>query len=275
MKITRVLSLLILFLLCSCIGVKEIRYLQPNKNLNLNEDGLVSYDNIPQYRIMRNDILKLNIITTPKGDAAQFYSSVHAGQGIVQGGQGVGQNSGNSNIFYFNGLKLDDEGNIYVFGIGNIKALGRTTNEIAAEIQEKVNENFLPGKSEVKLFLEGIKYTILYDLEGRSVRKTAQETNIDILEVIAENGGLDRTIDRQNVTIYRKFPEGIKKAQIDLTREDLQNSPYFWVQNGDLIIFNTKSKNIYGFGKEPIQTLSTAVTMLTTALSIYLLFTKL
>lgn len=275
MKITRVLSLLILFLLCSCIGVKEIRYLQPNKNLNLNEDGLVSYDNIPQYRIMRNDILKLNIITTPKGDAAQFYSALNTSQGMVQGGQGVGQNSGNSNIFYFNGLKLDDEGNIYVFGIGNIKALGRTTNEIAAEIQEKVNENFLPGKSEVKLFLEGIKYTILYDLEGRSVRKTAQETNIDILEVIAENGGLDRTIDRQNVTIYRKFPEGIKKAQIDLTREDLQNSPYFWVQNGDLIIFNTKSKNIYGFGKEPIQTLSTAVTMLTTALSIYLLFTKL
>ncbi len=275
MKITRVLSLLILFLLFSCIGVKEIRYLQPNKNLNLNEDGLVSYDNIPQYRIMRNDILKLNIITTPKGDAAQFYSALNTSQGMVQGGQGVGQNSGNSNIFYFNGLKLDDEGNIYVFGIGNIKALGRTTNEIAAEIQEKVNENFLPGKSEVKLFLEGIKYTILYDLEGRSVRKTAQETNIDILEVIAENGGLDRTIDRQNVTIYRKFPEGIKKAQIDLTREDLQNSPYFWVQNGDLIIFNTKSKNIYGFGKEPIQTLSTAVTMLTTALSIYLLFTKL
>ena len=274
MKITHFFSILTLFLVCSCIGVKEIRYLQPNKNLNLNEEGLVSYDNIPQYRIMRNDILKLNIITTPKGDAAQFYSNLHTGQGIVQGGQVAGQ-GGNSNIFYFNGLKLDDEGNIYVFGIGNIKALGRTTNEIAAEIQEKVNENFLPGKSEVKIFLEGIKYTILYDLEGKSVRKIAQEANIDILEVIAENGGLDRTVDRKNVTIYRKFPEGIKKAQIDLTREDLQNSPYFWVQNGDLIIFSTKSKNIYGFGKEPIQTLSTAVTMLTTALSIYLLFTKL
>ena len=276
--IIRVLSLLSLFLIYSCIGVKEIRYLQPNKNLNLNEDGLVSYDNIPQYRIMRNDILKLNIITTPKGDATQFYSTLHASQGMAEGGQGVqgaGQSGGNSNIFYFNGLKLDDEGNVYVFGIGNVKALGRTTHEIAAEIQEKVNENFLPGKSEVKVFLEGIKYTILYDLEGRSVRKTAQETNIDILEVIAENGGLDRTIDRKNVTIYRKFPEGIKKAQIDLTREDLQNSPYFWVQNGDLIIFNTKSKNIYGFGKEPIQTLATTVTMITTALSIYLLFTKL
>lgn len=272
MKIIRVLSLFAMLIVTSCIGVKEIRYLQPNKNLSLNEEGLISYDNIPQYRITKNDILRLNIITTPKGDAAQFYSSMHSSQGTLQGGA---QNGGNSNSFYFNGMKLDDNGNIYVFGIGNVKALGRTTNEIADEIQGKVNENFLPEKSEVKVFIEGIKYTILYDLEGRSVRKTVQEANIDILEVIADNGGLDRTIDRKNVTIYRRLPEGIKKAQIDLTREDLQNSPYFWIQNGDLIIFNTKSKNIYGFGKEPIQTLTTGVSLITTALSIYLLFTKL
>ncbi len=71
------------------------------------------------------------------------------------------------------------------------------------------------------------------------------------------------------------MPEGIKKAQIDLTREDIQNSPYFWLQNGDLVMFNTKPKSLYGFGKEPIQTLTTGVTILTTALSIYLLFSKL
>lgn len=273
MKKMRVLYLAMLLLLTSCLSVKEIRYLQPNKNLSLNEEGLVSYENIPQYRITRNDLLKLNIITTPKGDAAQFYSSMHAAQAVQGGGGNAGNGAGGN--FYFNGLKLDENGEIYVFGIGNVKALGRTTSEIAAEIQEKVNENFLPGKSEVRVLLEGIKYTLLYDLEGRSLRKTAQEQNIDILEVIAENGGLDRTVDRKNVTIYRKFPEGIKKAQIDLTREDLQNSPYFWIQNGDLIMFHTKPKNIYGFGKEPIQTLTTGVTLLTTALSIYLLFTKL
>ena len=92
---------------------------------------------------------------------------------------------------------------------------------------------------------------------------------------IKESGGLDRRIDWKNVVVYRKFPEGIKKAQIDLTREDIQNSPYFWVQNGDLIMFNTRAKSFYGFGKEPIQTLTTGVTLLTTALSIYLLFSKL
>jgi polysaccharide export outer membrane protein len=168
-----------------------------------------------------------------------------------------------------------DQGEVYILGIGKIKAEGRTIDEIASEIQNKVNENFLPEKSEARLFLEGIKYTFLYDLQGRSLQKTATDVSVNILEAIAENGGLDRSVDRKNVIIYRKFPEGIKKAQIDLTREDLQNSPYFWLQNGDLVVFNTRAKSFYGFGKEPLQTLTTGVSILTTALSIYLLITKL
>lgn len=271
MKKNNILLLLasLFIILNSCVSTKELRYSQPNENLSLNAEGLISYDNIPKYRITKLDILKLNIITTPKGDAAQFYSN-----------QYVQQNGGSSNgvtgdNFYFNGLKLDENGEVYIFGIGKIKAEGKTTTELSSEIQERVNENFQPEKSEVKIYLEGIKYTFLYDLNGKSVQKTAKENAITIYDAIAENGGLDRTIDRKNVIIYRKFPEGIKKAQVDLTREDIQNSPYFWLQNGDLVLFNTKAKSLYGFGKEPTQTLTTGVTILTTVLSLYLLFSKL
>lgn len=270
MKKLNVLILFMFLIITSCVGMQEVRYLQPNENLVLNSEGLISYDNMPKYRVTRHDILKLNIITTPKGDAAQFYSSLH-----TQGGGGGGSSvAGAGSGFYFSGLKIDDNGEVYILGIGKIKAEGRTIEEIQTDIQNRVNENFLPEKSEVRLFLEGIKYTFLYDVEGKSMQKTASEVSISILEAIAQNGGLDRTVDRKNIIIYRRFPEGIKKAQIDLTREDLQNSPYFWLQNGDLVMFNTKAKSFYGFGKEPLQTLTTGVSILTTAISIYLLITK-
>ncbi len=278
MKKFKLLILLVFLVLTSCVNVQDVRYLQPNENLVLNSEGLISYDNMPKYRVTKHDILKLNIITTSKGDAAQFYSSLHSQQN--SGGSTAGSNNnssggGNGSSFYFNGLRLDDQGEVYILGIGKIKAEGRTLDEIANDIQNKVNENFLPEKSEARLFLEGIKYTFLYDLQGRSLQKTATDVSVNILEAIAENGGLDRSVDRKNVIVYRKFPEGIKKAQIDLTREDLQNSPYFWLQNGDLVVFNTRAKSFYGFGKEPLQTLTTGVSILTTALSIYLLITKL
>ena len=263
---------LVLGLLTSCVGTKDIKYLQASENLEINSEGLVPY-NIPEYRVTRNDILRLNIVTTPKGDAAQFYSSYNT-NGAGSGGTSVSGGNGN---YYFTGLKVDSNGDIHIFGIGFIKAEGRTLREISQEIQEKVNENFVEGKSEVRLNTDGIRYYILGDIETTQVtgEKVAYKNTLSITEAIAMNGGLNRTIDRKNIRLHRKLPEGIKIVTLDLTREDLMNSPYYWVQNGDEIYLNTRRRNLNGFGKEPIQTLTTGVSLITTVLSIYYLFSRL
>ncbi|MGL6038847.1 MAG: polysaccharide biosynthesis/export family protein, partial [Soonwooa sp.] len=149
--------------------------------------------------------------------------------------------------------------------------------DIGQEIQTKVNENFLEGKSEVRVTIDGINYYILGDMESTDLTgvKKAHVQQLNILEALSANSGLNRTIDRKNITLLRKYPEGIKRVKLDLTREDVMNSPYFWLQNGDMIMLSTNKKAISGFGKEPLQSLSTGVTLLTTVLSIYLIFTKL
>lgn len=179
--------------------------------------------------------------------------------------------------FYFNGLKVDGNGEINVFGIGYVKAEGRTLDDISKEIQEKVNENFQEGKSEVRLNIDGITYYILGDVEttGLSGEKVVHKNTLTITEALAINGGLNRTIDKREIVIHRKLPEGIKIAKIDLTREDLMNSPFYYIQNGDEIYLNTRAKSLNGFGKDPIQTLTTGVSVITTALSIYLLLKNL
>jgi len=276
-----------LLITTSCITTKDVRYMQPSESLVINEEGLIPY-NIPVYRITKNDILNLNIVTTPKGDAAQFYSSVNTsgfatapstnsiatGGGMMSSGGG---NTGGNVVFYFNGLKVDANGDINVFGIGFIKAEGRTIAEISSEIQDKVNENFQEGKSEVRLNTNGITFYVLGDVETTGVtgEKVVHKNTLTITEALAISGGLNRTVDRKNIVIHRKLPEGIKKAIIDLTREDVMNSPYYYVQNGDEIYLNTRAKSLNGLGKDPIQTLTTGVSVITTALSIYLLLKNL
>lgn len=278
--------LLILFGMSSCVTQKDIRYLQPSESLTINEEGLVPY-NVPEYRITKGDILTLNVVTTPKGDAAQFYSSLNTsgsgGGGSSQqsngaaggqaGGSQTGGGIGGNATFYFNGLKVDSNGDVNVFGIGYVKAEGRTVEDITKEIQTRVNENFLQGKSEVRLNLDGIRYYILGDMEsvGMTGEKTAYATQLNIMQALAINGGLNRTVDRKSITIHRKYPEGIKTAKLDLTREDAMNSPYYWLQNGDIIYLNTNGKSINGFGKEPLQTLTTGVSVIATVMSIYLI----
>jgi len=277
--------LLILLGISSCVTKKDIRYLQPSESLTINEEGLVPY-NVPEYRITKGDILTLNVVTTPKGDAAQFYSSLNAsasGGGVASsqsaggaqpgGGSQIGGGIGGNSTFYFNGLKVGSNGDVNIFGIGYVKAEGRTVEDMTKEIQTRVNENFLQGKSEVRLNLDGIRYYILGDMEtvGMTGEKTAYVTQLNIMQALAMNGGLNRTVDRKSITIHRKYPEGIKTAKLDLTREDAMNSPYYWLQNGDIIYLNTNGKSINGFGKEPVQALTTGVSVLTTLMSIYLI----
>ena len=53
------------------------------------------------------------------------------------------------------------------------------------------------------------------------------------------------------------------------------NSPYYWIQNGDEIFLTTRKKSLNGFGKDPLQTITTGVSAVTTLLSIYLILTRL
>lgn len=287
MKNLKYLFLLLPFLITtSCVTTKDVRYMQPNESLVINEEGLVPY-NIPIYRITKNDILNLNIVTTPKGDAAQFYSSLNTSgstvapstNAVANGGvaNSSGGNIGGNVVFYFNGLKVDSKGDVNIFGIGYVKAEGRTIEEVSEEIQQKVNENFQDGKSEVRLNTNGITFYVLGDVETTGVtgEKVVHKNTLTITEALSISGGLNRTVDRKNIVIHRKLPEGIKIARIDLTREDVMNSPYYYVQNGDEIYLNTRAKSLNGFGKDPIQTLTTGVSVITTALSIYLLLKNL
>lgn len=302
MKIKKLLLFLITTVLTtSCITQQEVKYLQPSESLVINEEGLVPY-NIQEYRVTKNDIFNLNIVTTPKGDAAQFYSIFNTSGGhitpIEGGGGGISSannnptgnnNANNANVgggnvmssgnvnFFFNGIKVDANGEINVIGIGYIKAEGRTIRDIRDEIQGKVNENFLEGKTDVRLNLDGITYYILGDIETTTItgEKRAYVNRLNLMEAIAMNGGLNRTIDRKNVTLQRRYPEGIKTVKLDLTREDIMNSPYYWLQNGDMIYLSTRKKSLHGFGKDPVQTLTTGVSLITTALSIYLLISRL
>lgn len=272
--------LLVSFALTSCMMTRDVRYMQPNESLVINEEGLVPY-NMQEYRVTKNDMFNLNIVTTPKGDAAQFYSKLNTSEAGGAGNAGATMTSsvgaaGNPN-FYFQGIRVDSKGDIYVFGIGYIKAEGRTVEDIQQEIQSFVNRNFLNGKSETRLNLDGIKYYILGDIEttGLTGEKKSYTNSLNIMEALAQNGGLNRTIDRKYVKLQRHYPEGIKTVVLDLTREDIMNSPYYWLQNGDMIYLNTRAKSFYGFGKDPMQTLTTGVSLLTTAMSIYLLITRL
>lgn len=64
--------------------------MQSNESLVINDEGLIPY-NIPIYRVTKNDMLTLNIVTTPKRRCSTvLFSSPNSQAGTGSTGVGVG-----------------------------------------------------------------------------------------------------------------------------------------------------------------------------------------
>jgi polysaccharide export outer membrane protein len=261
-KILKIL-LFVLFI-NSCIGVKDINYLQPNSNLELNEEGLVSR-NIEKYKLQVDDIISVNL-TSLDPDALKFLIGGNQGQSQSQGqGQALG------NAFYLTGNRIDGDGKLHVLGLGSFNVAGKTIEEAEKEIGQKLKQTtYKDNISEIKIRLEGINFTVLGEVKSPGA-KTIRRINVNLLDAIAASGDLEKLADRKNIIIIRQYSEGNKRVNIDITREDIQNSPYFWLQPNDYIIVNSRKEKMTGFGANTwITDITQSLSLAVSSISLFL-----
>ncbi len=227
------------FFLSSCIGVKDLKYLQPSENLQLNEYGLipVSYEN---YRVKKDDILTMTLITSDQ-NADKFLSSENTT--IFKSNAGD-----NSSRLRTSGLIVDPNGYITIYGLGEFYVYGLTLREITDLVQAKLNQVlYNDGKAEVRMNLGAIRYYMVGEITQPG-EKIEQSNRVDLLQAIAKSGDLTRFADRKHIRLVREYPEGKKNIVLDITRDDIMNSPYFYLQSGDQIIIDPLREKISGLG---------------------------
>ncbi len=236
---TFILIIISSVLLSSCIGVKDLKYLQPSENLQLNEYGLipVSYEN---YRVKKDDILAMTLITSDE-NASKFLS----GENTTVFKNVSGDNNSRLRT---GGLIVDPNGYITIYGLGEFYVYGLTLKEITDLVQTKLNQVlYNEGKAEVRINLGGIKYYMVGEISTPG-EKIEQSNRLDLLQAIAKSGDLTRFADRKHIRIIREYPEGKKNIVLDITRDDIMNSPYFYLQSGDQVIIDPLREKISGLG---------------------------
>jgi len=228
-----------LLFLCSCIGVKDLKYLQPSENLQFNEYGLIPviYEN---YRVKKDDILAMTLITSDK-NASKFLSEENTS--VFKGGT----NSSDGRL-RTSGLIVDANGYISIYGLGEFYVYGLTLSEITDLVQAKLNEVlYNEGKAEVRMNIGAIKYYMVGEINSPG-EKTELSNRVDLLQAIAKSGDLTKFADRRHIRIIREYPEGKKNIVLDVTRDDILNSPYFYLQSGDQVIIDPLKEKISGLG---------------------------
>ncbi|MDY6206373.1 MAG: polysaccharide biosynthesis/export family protein [Prevotella sp.] len=233
-------TLAAILIISSCGSTKQVAYFKNIDTLSL-EASKGLYD----ARIMPKDMLEIIVSTIEPAAATPFIMSI-PNNGVT----------GAANQQSFREYLVDNSGNINFPVVGKIHVQGLTKSEC----QDRIREAIMPymAKTEnpiVTVKMASFRVTVIGEVGGSRVIPVTTE-KMSIIEALASAGDLSIYGKRQNVLLIREDATGKKHhVRLDLTDANILNSPYYYLQQNDIIYVEPNSVKKQGASIGPSTTL--------------------
>lgn len=258
---------LLVWIAFGCIPNKKVIYLQKNdvNKKDLKMDSIVRKYPLQEfdYKIQPNDVLniKFGSLTDDKFDFLnKMQQDVNASGGGSSGGaQGAGM--------IVNGYLVDPQGNISFPVVGSVHIAGLNVFEAQEYLQSLANQ-YLEATT-VRVKLVNFRFTVLGEVmtEGTTV---AYNNRVTLLEALGLAGGLGEFADRSKIKVVRTHGENIEVAYINLLDENFINSPYYFMnQNDVLIVPPLKQRQFRKYFGQNIALILATISLAAVILSLY------
>ena len=223
----------ITLILASCSSYKQVPYLQNAAIVNTAEPQPL-YD----AKIMPKDLLTITVNTTDPEAAAPFnltvQSSINAARTTTLTQQPTLQQ-----------YLVNNEGNIDFPVLGTLHIGGLTKSEAEDLIREKLKP-YLRETPIVTVRMTNYKISVLGEV-ARPGTFTVSNEKVNVLEALAMAGDMTIWGMRNNVKLVREDATGKREiVYLDLNDADIVTSPYYYLQQNDIIYVTpneTKAKN--------------------------------
>jgi len=206
--------LCLVILLSSCITNKQKMYLQHDKKNR--------YEMKPfkQYQLVVNDEIIFYLMT----------GSLET-QSLYNGGGTILSDSKSYRIY--------EDGCVVLPTIGRVPIAGLTIREAEGVIREKFKAIVLDA--EVKITMANNYFYVLGD--GGKGQFYVYKENLNIFQALALAGDISSIGDKKHVKIIRGGSD--KLIEVDLRRESIVESEYYYIHPNDVIYIPTTSKSFY------------------------------
>ncbi|MCR5269549.1 MAG: polysaccharide biosynthesis/export family protein [Prevotella sp.] len=206
-----------------CGSQKDVPYFQNSQKVDLSQSQYL-YD----ARIMPKDQLNITVSATDDEAVVAFNLTVPTPYT-------VGQRSSYSQAMIQTYL-VDNDGNINFPIVGKLHVGGLTKSQAEHMIEDKikayVNASVNPI---VTVRMTGYQISVLGEVARPGTFNVSRE-KITILEALAQAGDLTIYGQRKNVQLIREDSTGQKSIHtFDLTDANIINSPYFYLQQNDVV----------------------------------------
>ena len=252
-KKTILLSLMFL-LLYSCVGKKELLYIQDINNYNNTE---VTYNN---HTLQVDDILKISVSALIP-EAALPYNNFTGGTVVAN----------NIDVMKLDGYLVSQNSTISFPVLGELSVKEKTTKNLENYIKKLLVDGGYLINPNVTVRLLNAKVTILGEVQ-RPGTFSFTENNISLLQAIGLAGDLTINGSREDGVVLRRVDGLQTTARINLTSANFLSGPYQMVKPNDVIVVNPNSAKVKTAGY--VGNISAILGITSVILTSILLFTR-
>lgn len=219
--------LLMAIALASCASQKRVVYLQ-----DLDTDKISQISEEFQIRLKPLDRITVIVNSQNPELAAPFNtsSSYNSLSGVPIDGRGYSSAASSA----IQVRTIDEQGYLDMPIIGKIYCGGKTRSEVAAEIADKIIKGGHLSDPSVNIQFADMFVTIVGEVT-RPGRYNISTDRISLFDALAMAGDLTVYGQRNDVTVIREENGVRTHKQLDLTKQDIFTSPYFYLQQNDMV----------------------------------------
>ena len=214
-----IVAMAMILLLGSCRTSKQIPYFQ-----NADSISFAASRGLYDARIMPKDLLTITVHTTNPEVSQPFNLTVS--RSVSSSGQ---LSTGGGSL---QGYLVDNNGDINFPVVGKVHVIGLTKTETEKPV--------------VTVTMASYRVTVIGEVGSPRVIPVSTE-KMSIIEALASAGDLSIYGKRENVMLIREDATGQKSVhRINLTDANLINSPYYYLQQNDVLYIepnSVKAKN--------------------------------
>ncbi len=229
-RLSYILPLIILSVsLSSCGNARNATYFNKTTSIAYN-NKVESLEPV----IQLNDLLSITV-SSINPEAAEMFNMTS---------NSVAQSSTNAgNTTRVSGYLVGQDGILRFPILGNIEAVGKTKKALREEITTLLIDRKLLIEPIVDIRYLNYKISVLGEVKNPSVLTIPSE-KISLLEALGLAGDITIYGRRDNITLIRE-ENGIKRIRrIDLTTNEIFNSPYYYLQSNDIIYVEPNNAKI-------------------------------
>ncbi len=223
-----VLLLSLLILVEGCIESKQVAYFKNSVDTIIT---LPTLDNEPI--IQKNDILSIQISSLNENASLIFNTPNHAST-ITS------TNAGNTEA---GGYLVDNEGNIQLPILGNIKAAGITKSNLKNNILQLIISKNLLVDPVITIRHLNFEVTIIGEVGKPTVINVPNE-KISILKSLGIAGDITVYGKKNNVLLIREIDNKRKIIRIDLGDKGFLQSPYYYLAPNDIVYVEPNKQKV-------------------------------